>query len=397
MNQFFLMNSIVVNYRIHALGFALLLFAFVPSAGQSIGTLMSKPVKWFSGSEATRIADNILLFQRNAGGWVKGNDYFKEYTGAEKQKISYEKQRRDCTFDNDATHTELSFLAKVYSATKDNRYKDAFYRGIDLIFEAQYENGGWPQFYPESHRKWSWDNSQWNPEGLEHLITYNDDAMIGVLWLLKRVADSADGYSFVDAGRRTKSANAVAKGISCILKSQFYYEGKRTGWPAQVDEVTFAPRWARSFEPPSIASRESISIVRFLIGIERPDTKIISSVQSAVKWLNDVKIENIKLQYGDTTSVLVAKTGVLHRGRRDVFIVEEKGSAPLWARFYELNTFRPVFASRDDTVRYALADISLERRSGYDWYGPWAEELLSREYPEWCARHNLRDVIRNKE
>ena len=116
-----------------------------------------------------------------------------------------------------------------------------------------------------------------------------------------------------------------------------------------------------------------------------------------MKWLNDVRIENIKLQYGDTMTVLVTKTGVLHRGRRDVSIVEDKHAAPLWARFYELNTFRPVFASRDDTVRYALADISLERRSGYDWYGNWAEDLLSSEYPKWCARHNLKNVIRNDE
>ena len=394
MNQFLLTGKVAVKFRIRGLVLAAHLFAFAPAAGQSMDILMSKSEKWFGSSEATRIADNILLFQRNAGGWVKGNNYFKEYTGAEKQKVSYEKQRRDCTFDNDATHTELSFLAKVYSATKDDRYKDAFYRGIDLIFEAQYDNGGWPQFYPETNRKWSWDNSQWNPDGLERLITYNDDAMVGVLWLLKRVADAADGYSFVDTGRRTKATRAVEKGISCILKSQFYYEGKRTAWPAQVDEVTFAPRWGRTFEPPSIASRESISIVRFLMSIEHPDAKMVSSVQSAVKWLEGVRIENIKLRYGDTTTVLEANRGVLHRGRRDVSIVEDKRAAPMWARFYELNTFRPVFASRDDTVRYALADISLERRSGYDWYGTWAEELLSREYPEWCLKNKVKNILK---
>ena len=174
MRQILLISQGVVNYRIRVLYLALLLFVFVPAAGQSIATLMSKPDKWFGSSEARRIADNILLYQRNAGGWAKGNDYFKEYTGAEKQSVSFKKQLRDCTFDNDATHTELSFLAKAFTATGDNRYIDAFCRGIDLIFEAQYENGGWPQYYQETNRRWSWDNSQWNPEGLEHLITYND-------------------------------------------------------------------------------------------------------------------------------------------------------------------------------------------------------------------------------
>jgi PelA/Pel-15E family pectate lyase len=378
---------------VHGLVLFVLLFGSAPAFGQSITALLSKSDQWFSSHEATRIAENVLLYQRNAGGWVKSNDYFKEYSESEKQKISYAKVRRDCTFDNDATHTELSFLARLYSATKDNRYRDAFYRGLDLIFDAQYENGGWPQFYPETDKMWSWDNSQWSPEGLEHFITYNDDAIVGILWLLKRVAESTGGYSFVDAGRSANAAKAVEKGISCILKSQFYYEGKRTAWPAQVDEVTFAPKWARTFEPPSIASRESISIIRFLMSIERPDAKIISSVQSAVKWLNDVKIQNIKLQYGDTTTVIEEKRGVLHRGRRDVTIVEDKRASALWARFYELNTFRPVFCSRDDTVRYALADISLERRSGYAWYGDWGQKLLSIEYPAWCKKYNVENIF----
>ena len=386
-------NLVHVNYRVQGFTIVLILFVSVSAAGQSIGALMSKPGPWFNGKEATRIAENILLYQRNAGGWVKGNDYFKEYNEAEKQRISNAKQRRDCTFDNDATYTELAFLARVYSVTNDVRYRDAFYRGLDLIFEAQYENGGWPQFYPETDRKWSWDNSQWSPEGLEHFITYNDDAIVGILSLLKRVADSASGYSFVDAARRTNATKALEKGITCILKSQYYYEGKRLAWPAQVDEVTFAPRWGRTFEPPSIASRESVSIVRFLMSIEHPDVKVTSAIQGAVKWLNDVKIQNMKLQYGDTMTVREEKRGVLHRGRRDVIIVGDKSGSPLWARFYELNSFRPVFSSRDDTVRYALADISVERRSGYDWYGPWAQELLSREYPEWCNRQNMKNVL----
>ena len=83
----------------------------------------------------------------------------------------------------------------------------------------------------------------------------------------------------------------------------------------------------------------------------------------------------------------------MHRGRRDVSVVADKNADPLWARFYELNTFRPVFASRDDTVRYALADISLERRSGYDWYGPWAAGLLATEYPGWCRRIGVTSIF----
>ena len=55
-------------------------------------------------------------------------------------------------------------------------WNNAFRRGLDYLLKAQYPNGGWPQFYPLRNGYWS------------H-ITYNDDAMAGVLELLRDVAD----------------------------------------------------------------------------------------------------------------------------------------------------------------------------------------------------------------
>jgi PelA/Pel-15E family pectate lyase len=39
--------------------------------------------------------------------------------------------RRVPNFDNDATADELRFLARVYNATKDERYRRAFVKGLD--------------------------------------------------------------------------------------------------------------------------------------------------------------------------------------------------------------------------------------------------------------------------
>jgi PelA/Pel-15E family pectate lyase len=375
-------------------GFAFFCLVNIHSTeAQSIKGVLKRPQQWYKSSEAIHIANNILLFQRNTGGWSKGADYFKTYSPEVQQAISNQKRRKDSTFDNDATYTELEFLVKTYNATKDVRYKDAFERGLDLIFEAQYENGGWPQFYPEYHKIWSWDNSARLTKGLEHFITYNDDAMVGVLRLLNNIAIDTRAYAFVNEQRKKMAKTAVEKGVECILKSQFYYDGRLTAWPAQVDEATFEPRWARSFEPPSIASQESVEIIRFLMEIENPDKRVINAIQSSIKWLDEVKILNTRVLKGDTMSVMVERTGVLHSGRRDTFIEHDETAPPIWARFYELNTFRPVFCSRDDTVRYKLADISLERRSGYAWYGNWPEKLLHEEYPDWCRKHNQRNWL----
>ena len=45
-----------------------------------------------------------------------------------------------------------------------------------------------------------------------------------------------------------------------------------------------------------------------------------------------------------------------------------------------------VLANRDSVRVYDYSQIHHERRTGYAWYGIWAEKLLSEEYPAWQAR-----------
>ena len=60
---------------------------------------------------------------------------------------------------------------------------------------------------------------------------------------------------------------------------------------------------------------------------------------------------------------------------------------PLWARFYEIGTNRPMFVGRDGVIRERLADIEHERRVGYSYLGSWPRELLEVRYPAWKAHH----------
>jgi hypothetical protein len=39
----------------------------------------------------------------------------------------------------------------------------------------------------------------------------------------------------------------------------------------------------------------------------------------------------------------------------------------VWSRLYEIGTNRPIYGDRDGSIRYQLAEISEERRTGYDW------------------------------
>jgi hypothetical protein len=52
------------------------------------------------------------------------------------------------------------------------------------------------------------------------------------------------------------------------------------------------------------------------------------------------------------------------------------GAAPLWARFYEIGTDKPIFGDRDRTIHYNVTELSSERRLGYQWYGAWPQPVV---------------------
>jgi len=70
----------------------------------------------------------------------------------------------------------------------------------------------------------------------------------------------------------------------------------------------------------------------------------------------------------------------------DVVLQPDPAARGLWARFYDINTNRPIFSGRDGVIKYRLDEIELERRSNYSWIGPYATELLAKDYPAWKKR-----------
>jgi len=324
----------------------------------------SQKPKWYAGAQAVRIADNVLLYQRGSGGWRKNVDMARVLSEAEKAKLRREKARTDSTFDNGATHTQMRYLARVYAATKLGRFKDAFIKATDYLLAAQYPNGGWPQSYPR-------------PRGYAAYITFNDHAMIGAMEILRDVAEKRPPYGFVDEARRRKAAAAVQKGIACILKCQIVVKGRRTAWCAQHDHKTLQPRPARIYEKVSISGHESVGVVRFLMSIDKPSPRIIGAVQGAVAWFDRAKVTGIRQ---------VSKPDPKFSRGFDKVIVKDPKAPPMWARFYEIGTNRPIFSGRDGVLRYRFAEIDQERRTGYSWYGYYPEHLLKRDYPAWQAK-----------
>jgi pectinesterase len=323
---------------------------------------------WYSTKEAKVIGENVLLYQRNIGGWPKNIQMQKQLTSKEKQNLLELKSSPEgCTTDNGSTYQEMLFLSKIYKQQPDKRYKEAFLFGLEYLLEAQYDNGGWPQFYPLR-------------KGYYSHITYNDDSMVNILNVLKELKEDT-GYFSIKPSQETieKVKIAFEKGIDCILKTQYKQDGVLSAWCAQHDENTLQPAKARAYELPSLSGKESAKIVMLLMSIEDPSPRIITAVNSAVAWFDKVKITGIREDrvFNDKGKIIDKK------------IVPDPDAPPLWARFMELDTNRPFFCDRDGVKKYALSEIGSERRNGYAWYTNEPKEVF-KKYEKWSKKYNVK-------
>ncbi|MFT3844077.1 MAG: pectate lyase [Lacibacter sp.] len=330
------------------------------------------PDQWYSTADAQRVAETVLFCQQDNGGWQKNKPYHLPLTKQDSSKITGSRSGVGSTIDNGATTTEMIFLAKMNTAGANERYAKAFNRALDFLLEAQYKNGGWPQFYPFRDGK--------SVSYASH-ITYNDNAMVNVLQLLRDVAASAKPFNAipVDAAKKEKAKQAYSKGIECVLNTQIKKNNQLTVWCAQHDEFTLLPANARAYELASFSGSESVGIVYLLMEIENPSQQIITAVTSAVKWMDAHKLTGIKLEN---------KPGA--DGKRNMLVVQDATAVPLLARFYDLETEQPFFCDRDGIKKPALADIGSERRNGYSWYSD-AFPPLQKQYNKWLAKWNVKE------
>ena len=324
-----------------------------------------------AAAQQDTIAEKMLVFQRSAGGWPKAVgevkvNYNHRLSAAERAGTLDDRNRNDATIDNNATTREILYLVEAFRRTNNPAYRQAAEKGIRYLLTMQYANGGFPQFYPDL-------------SSYRHQITYNDDAMVSALSVLRGVAQQKDQFALVDPNLVPAAKDAVERGTACILSTQYRQpNGRLTAWCAQHDEKTLRPAKARAFEPASLSGDESVSIVRFLMGIDKPSEAVKTAVEGAVAWLNSVKMTGYAMK-----EIPAPKET---RGI-DRVIVPEAG-ALLWARFYELDTDRPIYVGRDSQVHYQLSEIENERRAGYLYAGTWPARLLEKEYPAWQKRVN---------
>lgn len=310
--------------------------------------IADKDAEWFKSDQGREAMECILSWQSSRGDWPKNKDTTsKRYTG--------DRSKLDGTFDNGATTGELRALARAYAVTRDARYKTAFLAGFDHILSAQYPSGGWPQFSPPGKK-------------YHRHITFNDGSMIRLMEFLRDVSERADSL-LLDQTRSRAAKQSIERGIECIVKCQIVVDGKLTVWCAQHDEQTLAPTKARDYELATLSGSESAGVLKFLMSIEQPSPDVIRAVKAGVAWFDASKIEGYRYR----------------RSKSEPNLVKAPDAGPLWARFYEIESNRPLFSDRDGIAKYRIEEIGAERRSGYSWYGNWGESV-AKAFAKWPHR-----------
>ena len=347
-------------------------FPGVPKENYGTKTMpLDRDAAWYGSPEARHIADVIVSFQIPSGGWSKNMDMAGQLRAKGQGYVTDNPSKLPSpgdldtpkdpgwhyvgTLDNDATTTQMRFLARVQASTPGaagNGYRTSLLRGVKYLLDAQFPNGGWPQVWPLEG-------------GYHDAITYNDNVLSDVAELLTSVSSGAGDYAFVPAPVRQQSRNSVDRALDCILATQVTVDGKKTVWAQQHDMLTLAPVAARNYEPIALSTGESAHLLEYLMNLPHPSTRVTEAISSGIAWLKAHAI------YGET---MVGGRGT-PEGRH---LVAQAGARPIWARYYSITTGKPIFGDRDKSIHDNVDEISLERRNGYAWYGTAPQEAIQK-------------------
>jgi len=322
-------------------------------------------------ADITAIADNLLLLQRDHGGWVQNRDPLRVLTPADVESLIAEKTEPGGSFDNRNVYTQIEYLMGAYDRLGDARYLEGAKRGLGYLIANQMTGcGGWPHTVPPQ-------------SAYQGRITVADEVFSGPLTLLRSIAEARAPMDGFGEETQAQAAAALERGEACLLKLQVRQDETLAGWAGQYDPVTLLPMGGRSFELPAIVSEETAAILRYLMSIEAPSPEIIASVKGGAEWLGRAMLEGVRLE---TVKLDQSAEYRFHDADFDRRLVEDPDAPPLWARFYDLEDNSVVLANRDGIRVERYDQIDPERRTGYSWYGTWPAKLLAKEYPRWHCR-----------
>lgn len=273
-------------------------------------------------------AECLLQGQYRSGGWNASI----EFDPAERAKQAYrvdppapkKRQRNTSSLDDDKTQSALRFLMQLDRALKfqDQRIHDATLFALDSLLAAQFPNGGWAQVWEEpadvkqpatikARYPAEWPRTY--PGGdYWKFYTFNDNNITNVIDVLK-LAEEVYG--------KPRYRQALLRAGDFILMAQM--PEPQPAW-AQQYNFQMEPVWARKFEPPAVSGGESQKLLDTLMDlfIHTGERRFLEPIPKAMAYL---------------------KRSQLSDGR--------------FARFYELQTNRPLYLTKTYALTYDDDDL----------------------------------------
>ena len=298
--------------------------------------------------EAARKAGGAYVRgQLCSGGW----DYLVELDAAKRKRYQY-RSDGNCNasaagvtnLDDNVTQSAVRVMMRLDRALgfQDRAIHDAAVFALDKLMAAQYPIGAWPQRFAAApdHEKVpvkqasypeTWSRTWPGPVYQQH-YTFNDNSLSDAIDVMLEAA------RIYGEPRYLASAE---KGGQFILLAQM--PEPQPAWAQQYD-AEMHPAWARVFEPPSVTGGESLGIMRTLMVLYREtgNRKYLEPIPRALAYLK--------------RSILPSADHAVEARRRF--------DGPVLARFYELQTNRPLYITKGSRV--AVPELGSRMVDGYE-------------------------------
>lgn len=302
--------------------------------------------------DAAREAAEALVYgQLKSGGWTQTIDFNPRSRAAAQYRNGRGNSRgkNNSSLDDGQTQSAMRFLINCDSALgfKHASIHESSLFALRALLNAQFPNGAFPQVWtgPVSRQKVvraSYPGYDWRTEG-----------RIKNYWDMYTLNDGVAGYLapvLIDAHRVYEDdayMQALRKLGDFLILAQM--PDPQPAW-AQQYNYEMHPIWARRFEPPAIAARESEDVMFTLMNIYRHtgERRFLTPIPKALDYL---------------------KRSLLPDGRS--------------ARYYELRNNRPLYMNRKSgTKNYFLTNSDANLPNHYGWKNSPRIDEIEREYQD---------------
>lgn len=277
----------------------------------------------------------LIHGQLRSGGWTNAVDFDPRGSQAAQYRNGKGGGKRNfSTLDDDISQATMRFLMRLDQAEKfqDELVHEAVAVALEALLRAQFANGAFPQGWMDAAPEVPvvparYPAHDWKTEGriknYWDMYTLNDG-------LAGTVAATLTLAGEVYGDKRYESA--LRKLGDFLVLAQM--PEPQPAWAQQYNR-DMEPVWARKFEPPAIAGRESQDVLWTLlrIAVQVRDVRYLQPVPKAIAYLKRARLPDGQL-----------------------------------SRYYELRTDKPLYMSRQgDTYSLTYDDSRLPDHYGWKW------------------------------